>query len=1002
MNFFQRSTIRTKLLLIMLVAAVPIMLAVCLQLISLYRTEYRESEQAIQTAVQSIAQQHAAHIEGIETLLVALSSMQEVRSKDRAACTRLFQGILGQNPAGRTIGLADSAGNLVASGSAAPVDFGNRRFFRETLRRKRFSAGEYTASGTEGMQSVHFALPVLDDNADLVVVLFASLDFDRFHGMYDAQGLPPGSSLTIADHRGVIIHRYPAHAAIKPGQQDRPALWGRMTGPQSEGAFSEIGADGAKRIYAFKRLKLQPDDAPFLYIRVSVPEREALSTTRHYFFYSGALFGLAALIALLCSHSLAGRYLISPIERLATVLRTVKEGDFSVRTGMPYAPNELGMLARLFDSLAESLEARLRERDRAEAGLRASEHKFSAVFDRSPVTMALTSYPQGTFIEVNRVFTRMFGYSRDEAVGMTALELGIWLSQEDRSSYVRLLSSERTVHNFETGMRRKDGTLIDVLFAGDIMAIDGKQCVLNVVQDITAQKRMEQVLRESERRFRELLENIHMVAITLDRAGNITFCNDFLLTLTGWSREEVFGQNWFDLFIPQEVSDQVESMFREALATAALPFHYENPIKTREGEQRTIVWYNTLLRDSDGSIEGVASLGMDMTDYRNIEAQLQQSRKMEAVGQLAGGVAHDFNNLLTPIMGYAELIRNELSAVGGKVERVDSILQAAMKARDLTRQLLSFGRKQTLDMRVIDLNRVISRFADILRRTIRENIEIRLNLSTDAAALRADRTQIEQIIMNLVVNAQDAIPGNGTITIETAPITLDEEYVRQHPETKPGEYVMLAVSDTGCGIAPESLDHIFEPFFTTKSVEKGTGLGLATVYGIVKQHGGNIWVYSEPGRGTVFKLYFPRVSEGNIQSEALAAAPLVREGTSGTILLVEDNPMVREMVRDVLLNSGYGVLEAANPPHALELALANPVDLLVSDVVMPALSGPELYARLLEHQPLVKALFMSGYTFNVVAQWPLVGSGDNYLQKPFTVVAFLNKVASILNADRHA
>jgi len=995
LNLIQRSSIRTKLLLIMVVAALPVILAVCYQLSSKYRADYREAEHAIQVTAQSIAFQHEAHIAGIKTLLTTLSKLQVVKEKDSVACSQLLQGVLKLNPSSHNIGIADLDGNLIASGTGGNFTIGDRKYFKDALRTKRFSVGEYTLSRAVGKPAIHFALPVLDDSGEVVVVIYATFDLNHFNSIFDVQRLPPNSALNITDHQGIIIHRYPPHDTVKPGIEDRPDLRAHMTGAQDEGVFSDFGRDGVKRILAFKRLQLYPDEAPYMFIRVSIPEQEALANIRSYLYFSAGLFALAFLFAVLCSHVLAGRYLVQPMERLAAVLRTATTGDFSVRTGMDYSGNELGMLAQLFDTMAESLEARLLERDLAEAGLRASEHKFSVVFDRSPVTMAVTSYPGGVFLEVNRDFTRMFGFSREEAVGRSALELGIWMSQADRSEYLRHLQQDGSIHGFETVMCRKDGICINILFAGDILEIDGTPCVLNVVQEITLQKSMEKVLRESERRFRELLENVHMVAVTLDRDGKTTFCNDFLLRLTGWSREEILGQTWFDMFIPQDAADQVKTMFRQAIATGELPFHFENPIVTRSGERRIIVWYNTLLKGSDGSIEGMASLGMDMTDYRNIEMQLLQSRKMEAVGQLAGGVAHDFNNLLTPILGYAEMIRKELSGTGGKVERVDHIIQAAMKARDLTRQLLSFGRKQTLDMRVIDLNDVVSRFIDILRRTIRESIDIRLNLSDGLAVVRADRTQIEQILMNLVVNAQDAIADNGIITIETGTVLLDEEYARQHSDAKPGAYTMLSVSDSGCGIDPESLNHIFEPFYTTKDVDKGTGLGLATVYGIVKQHEGTIWVYSEPGQGTVFKLFFPKVSDHASASEStIDVAPQQRNRTE-TILLVEDNQMVRSMVRDVLMEYGYHVLEAENVHHALELAIANPVDLLVTDVVMPEASGPELLARIQEYQPAIKVLFMSGYAFKVAGQQPIV-PGDNYIQKPFTIAAIANKVSAML------
>lgn len=375
--------------------------------------------------------------------------------------------------------------------------------------------------------------------------------------------------------------------------------------------------------------------------------------------------------------------------------------------------------------------------------------------------------------------------------------------------------------------------------------------------------------------------------------------------------------------------------------------------------------------------------------------QLSQSQKMESIGRLAGGVAHDLNNLLTPILGYADLLKREYSHDARAVERLDHILTASEKAKRLIQQLLSFGRKQILDMKTIDLNQVLSSFYDILRRTIRENIDIQMHLSKELCSIRADKNQLEQIIMNLAINAQDAIEENGRITFETAPAVLDEEYACQHVAVKPGQYFMLAVSDDGCGMDDGTLSQIFEPFFTTKGVGKGSGLGLSTVYGLVKQHGGNIWVYSEPGKGSIFKIYFPAVGGRPVDEEDAVPEHCVI-AMKCAILLVEDNEMVRGMVRDVLHSCGCAVIEARGPRQALEMANGKHLDLLVTDVVMPDMNGPELYTRLSEFYPALKVLYMSGYTKNVIVHNGALGEGVNFIQKPFAVHDFIRKIEEIL------
>lgn len=998
-TFFQNYRIRTKLLLTILVTGLPVALTVCFLLYAKYRTDYREASHDIMVAVESVTAQHEAHIDGIRTLLATISRFPEVQRKDKEACARLLQGILKQNLSSHDVGIADVDGTLVASGvtgTAATFSIADRKYFKDALRSKRFSVGEYAVSRAVAKPVIHFALPVLDDNGNVVVVIYATFDLNRFNTILDQLKLPPGSALNITDHQGYLLHRYPSHPLVKPGLLDRPDLRAYMIGQNDHGVFNELGRDNVKRFLAFKRLRLYPDEVPYIFIRASIPEKEALASVYRYLLLSGGLFVLAALFALWCSRTFAGRFLVAPLERLAEVSEAAQRGDFSVRTGLPESNDEIGLLSRSFDTMAASLEVQQKERNLAEVELRSSEQKFSVVFDRSPITVALTSYPAGVFLEVNQAFCTAFGFSREEALGKSTGDLKVWVDSEDRNRYLQMLDGVDYVNGFETVMRTKDGTHINVLFSGSIVEIDGSKYVLSAIVNVTEQKRMELELRESERRFRELLENVHLVAVILDRNANVTFCNDYLLTLTDWTREEVLGHNWFELFIPQDSYAQVMQLFTAAIEAEALPAHFENQIKTRSGNRRLIVWDNTMLKDAAGSVIGTASIGLDVTDHRNTEAQLLQSQKMEAVGKLAGGVAHDFNNLLTPILGYSEMLLKDLNARGDSVERVERITQAALKARDLTRQLLTFGRKQTLDMKVVDLNEVVSSFIDILHRTIRESIVIKQDLAADTASILADRTQIEQIIMNLMVNAQDAIADKGIISIETASVTLDDEFARSHASVKAGRYVMLAVSDSGHGIDEQVLNHIFEPFFSTKEVGKGTGLGLATVYGIVKQHEGNIWVYSEPGQGTVFKIYFPSVAGVVCARDEVNQQPVEIQNAFGAILLVEDNDTVRIMVHDLLTEYGYRVIDVADPLQALTLAAGSSIDLLVSDVVMPGMNGPELHRQLLESYPGLKVLFMSGYTNNVVAQHVEMKAGVNFIQKPFAVDDLLRKVAVIM------
>ena len=406
-----------------------------------------------------------------------------------------------------------------------------------------------------------------------------------------------------------------------------------------------------------------------------------------------------------------------------------------------------------------------------------------------------------------------------------------------------------------------------------------------------------------------------------------------------------------------------------------------------------------LLMESAAHLASLAIGRMRGDENRKaLEEQLRHSQKLEAVGRLAAGVAHDFNNLLTPIIVYTEMLRRGLPEGNPQLRMVDAMSQAAHKASELTQKLLSFGRKQSLHAASLDLNEVITSFRDIMGSTVRESIAIELRLSPGAAQLVADRGQLEQILLNLVLNAQDAIEGSGTMLLETGHLILDREFARQHPCAKPGHYVMLALSDDGCGIPEETLHRIYEPFFTTKQAGRGTGLGLAIVYGIVQHHQGCIKVKSRPGEGTRFEIYLP--ADPGAALPALLSVPAgapPQRGQGRTVLLVEDDPLIREMAGELLASFGYRVLSAATPSRALELAPPRePIALLATDVIMPELSGPELYQRLLASHPALPVLYISGYGTGEEQWQEMAGAGALCLAKPFTLEQFMARVGELV------
>jgi len=429
--------------------------------------------------------------------------------------------------------------------------------------------------------------------------------------------------------------------------------------------------------------------------------------------------------------------------------------------------------------------------------------------------------------------------------------------------------------------------------------------------------------------------------------------------------------------------DEVEATWKRKDGS---PLNVQLSVRAVRNPARQVEYYETFLRD--------------VTEQRLLQQQLVQAQKMEAVGRLAGGIAHDFNNLLTVITSYSDLLLEDFGPDDPRRDDVEQVRKAAEGATSLTRQLLAFSRQQVLEPRVVNLNAVVSGLRKMLQRVIGEDVEFATTLAPDLRAVRADVGQLEQVLMNLAVNARDAMPTGGKLTIETANVDLDADYTRTHHQTAAGHFVMLAVSDTGSGMDEATKARIFEPFFTTKGPGKGTGLGLATVYGIVKQSGGVVWVYSELGHGTSFKVYLPRVDDPVDQGGASPPAARVPRGTE-TVLVVEDAAAVRAVTRQVLQRQGYTVLEAANGEAALQLAAAHhgPIHLLLTDVVMPGPSGRQTAERLAHLRPETRVLYTSGYTDDSIVRHGILESGIAYLQKPFTPDGLARKVREVLDSS---
>ncbi len=634
------------------------------------------------------------------------------------------------------------------------------------------------------------------------------------------------------------------------------------------------------------------------------------------------------------------------------------------------------------------------DRKLAEAQLQLQAAALEAAANSIVITDA-----QGTIVWVNSAFSKLSGYSTSEVLGKNPRILNS--GQHTQKFYSDLWStiSGGGTWQGEIINRRKDGTIYHEEMtitpvwtgAGEIGNF------IAIKQDVTERRRAEDALRQAEEKYRTMFEDATVGIYQSTPDGKFLSVNRALARICGYESPEQQIAETHDLGMDWYSDPTRREEFKRAIEAEGVIRNFEFQAERKDGTKLWFLQNARAVRNEQGETLYYEGTVHDLTERKVLEDQFRQAQKMEAVGRLAGGVAHDFNNMLGVINGYSELL--QLALPDGPLHHHALEIQAAgRRAAGLTRQLLAFSRKQTVYPTVFDMNSVITEMEKMLRRLIGEDVLLTVACSPSPKNIRADRSQIEQILMNIVVNARDAMPGGGRLLIETFIADLDELYIREHAYAKPGRYVALSISDTGCGMDKDIQAHIFEPFFTTKEIGKGTGLGLSTVYGIVKQSEGCISVYSEVGRGTTFKIYLPFV-QGTSQPATTSDGGRALPTGSETVLLVEDEEILRGLARACLENSGYQVIEAQSGTAALQLAEQHdgPINLLLTDVVMPGVSGRELADRLTYLRPELKVLFMSGYTHDLVTQHGVLQPGVTLLEKPFAIGALLTKVRAVLD-----
>lgn len=620
---------------------------------------------------------------------------------------------------------------------------------------------------------------------------------------------------------------------------------------------------------------------------------------------------------------------------------------------------------------------------------------------------------QGVIIQVNSQTETMFAYTRDELIGQT-IEMLVPERQRGnhhrhRAEYHATPKIRRMGSGLDLYGRRRDGSEFSVEISLSPVRSEAGMAVLSVIRDVSHRKQVESDLRRAhqeleERKGRELRDQQTRLSLIVDSSQDAIIGKNLDGIITHWNKgaEKMYGYTMLEmigrpisLLCPEDRAGETSEILARVRRGEAVEY-FESVRVTKAGRRVDVSLSVAPIQDAEGRIVGASAIARNISAQKKVEDQLRQAAKMEAVGRLAGGIAHDFNNLLGIVSACTELLRSRVDQ--DAAEYVDNIREAAKRGSSLTRQLLAFSRRQTAQTQIFDLNERLKDVTKLLRPLMGDDVEVALLAKGETAVLQADPAQLDQIVVNLAVNSRDAMPRGGKLIIETGMVEFDDVFAADHPPMAGGRYVMLAISDNGIGMSEETRRHVFEPFFTTKEMGKGTGLGLATVYGIVKQTGGHIWVYSELDRGTTFKIYLPSAehkvdqSTGSGESEVL---PRRRDGT--TILLAEDEPIMRQMMRKMLEEHGYSVIEGSDGKAALAaLEKTNTrVDIALTDVVMKGMSGPDLALRLIDMHPQMKVVYMSGYTGELVVNQGLDAS-IRLLEKPFTRSSLLHTLDAAL------
>ncbi|HTG01693.1 MAG TPA: PAS domain S-box protein [Nitrospirota bacterium] len=988
-------SIRTQLLILFFIVALPSAGIIIYSGVHMRNQAVNDARMQTLRLADSIAAEQQDLITAAQQAIIILSQLPEVKTQNASRMQTILRAVLQLNTQFQNIFIADTAGRVWAT--AVPVllhqNISDRRYFKNVLASGRLSSGEYIVSRATAKPAFNIAAPLKNNSGEIIGIICVGFKLDAYNDILRRANLPPDTSFILLDHNGVVLYR-----ALNPeeyiGRQYDAAIFKQMQEGPDAATFDDMPTiSGDRRVLTYRKMRLPGETGPYMYIRAGIPVTSVLADTNRALIRNLSIFTSFLALAIFFAWIIGKRSIADRIMLIEEASRNLAHGDLSVRVSGKMSGGELGRLGRSFDHMA----AQMAEREQS---LRESEELFRAIFYGAMDGIILLDVSENRFVMANKTMCDLLGCTEDRLRTLNpevihpadALpRVGKHMEQTARGEISTLQ---------EVAVKRCDESIFYADITASSLLIHGKMHFVGVFRDVSARKRAS----EEQHKLVSIIETSSDLIGIADLEEKILYLNSAGRNLVGLdTREDIRSITARDFFF-----DSDYRTFKEEIIPAILKNDkWTGEITYRHfktGQAVPVDMNCFLIRDpASGQPVALANISRDITERRQAEdetrklqGQLLQSQKMESIGQLAGGIAHDFNNILSAIIGYGNILLMKLPAGDPNRTSVDHILESADRAAELTRSLLTFSRKHAVHLMPVRLNEIITGQELLLRRIIGEDIIMKTVFLQDPVIL-ADSSQIQQILMNLATNARDAMPKGGRLSFETDVQHITDEFISTHGFGSPGSFAVISVTDTGIGMDEGTKRKIFEPFFTTKDVGQGTGLGMAIIYGIVKQHKGYIIVTSEPGKGSMFKIYLP-LYQGKPDRQAVPAqesGPLT--GTE-TVLLAEDDASLRTLYSTVLTENGYSVITAEDGEDAISKFVERKDDirLCILDVIMPKKSGKDVFDAIRQMNSGVKVIFSSGYTADKVRQENLP-AGIEFLPKPAQPQVLLKKMRRVLD-----